>query len=158
MPIALNAGQSALLGVVAKQGEAPLTPPYALGENTKRGDWVDLGEHHARQKGGSLCSVTGGSLCTVLGGSVSPLFVPSRAKRHSLRRMRLVKTPSAAFGMILANTTQGGNVQHDTKFITIQPFLVFPIDANSAQTKPKRPAWRCRQAGRSATHSAVCAW
>ncbi len=30
--------------------EAPLTPPYALGENTKRGDWDDLGEHHARQK------------------------------------------------------------------------------------------------------------
>jgi hypothetical protein len=39
-----------LLGDKAKQGEAPLTPPYALGENTKRGDWDDLGEHHARQK------------------------------------------------------------------------------------------------------------
>ena len=50
MPIALKPGQSALLGVVAKHGEAPLTPPYALGENTKRGDWDDLGEHQARQK------------------------------------------------------------------------------------------------------------
>ena len=39
-----------LLGDNAKQGEAPLTPPYVLGENTKRGDWDDLGEHHARQK------------------------------------------------------------------------------------------------------------
>jgi hypothetical protein len=50
MPIALKPSQSALLGVVAKQGEAPLTPPYALGENTKRGDWDDLGEHHASRK------------------------------------------------------------------------------------------------------------
>jgi hypothetical protein len=50
MPIALKPSQSALLGVVAKHGEAPLTPPYALGENTKRGVWDDLGEHHARQK------------------------------------------------------------------------------------------------------------
>jgi hypothetical protein len=50
MPIALKPSQSALLGVVAKQGEAPLTPPYALGENTKRGDWDDLGKYHARQK------------------------------------------------------------------------------------------------------------
>jgi hypothetical protein len=49
MPKALKPSPSALLGVVAKQGEAPLTPPYALGENTKRGDWDDLGEHHARQ-------------------------------------------------------------------------------------------------------------
>jgi hypothetical protein len=30
--------------------EASLTPPFALGENTKRGDWVDRGEHQARQK------------------------------------------------------------------------------------------------------------
>ena len=29
-----------------------------------------------------------------------------------------------------------------------QPFLVFPINTKSFQTKPKRPAWRCRQAGR----------
>ena len=50
MPKALKPSPIALLGVVAKQGEAPLTPPYALGENTKRGDWDDLGEHHARQK------------------------------------------------------------------------------------------------------------
>ena len=131
MPIALNAGQSALLGVVAKQGEAPLTPPYALGENTKRGDWVDLGEHLARQKGGSLCSVTGGSLCTVLGGSVSPLFVPSRSKRHSLRRMRLVKTPSAAIGMILANTTQGRKVKshrfHLMRFGILHPTSRLPV-------------------------------
>jgi len=28
------------------------------------------------------------------------------------------------------------------------PFLVFPINAKSYQRNPKRPAWRCRQAGR----------
>jgi hypothetical protein len=27
--------------------------------------------------------------------------------------------------------------------ILFQSFLVFPIDAKSAQTKPKRPAWAC---------------
>ena len=38
--------------------EAPLTPPYALGENTKRGDWDDLGEHHERQKPRSIRLMT----------------------------------------------------------------------------------------------------
>ena len=38
-------------------------------------------------------------------------------QRHSLRRMRLVKTPSAAIGMIVANTTQGGNVHTKNEFL-----------------------------------------
>ncbi len=58
---------------------------------------------------------------------------PSKAKRHSLRRMRLVKTPSAAIGMILANTTQGRNQAQASQ----KPGIVLYVSA-----------WRQRQAGR----------
>ena len=36
-----------------------------------------------------------------------------------------------------------------------QSFLVFPTKAKSYQTKPNRPAWRCRQAE---TYSTVPTW
>ena len=66
MPKALKPSPSALFGVVAKQGEAPLTPPYALGENTKRGDWDDLGEYHARQKNTEALAMSVGSVAVQL--------------------------------------------------------------------------------------------
>ena len=57
-----------------------------------------------------------GTLCEIT--TIWPLTNHINAKkRHSLRRVRLVKTPSAAIWMIVANTKQGRQGYDDAKYL-----------------------------------------
>jgi hypothetical protein len=66
----------------SKAEEASLTPPYALGENTKRGDRDDRGEHQARQ---TPSKAEMGSEKAGFEGKSSVKSFESRSKNHAYK-------------------------------------------------------------------------